>query len=191
MALEPVKVPQNVYVEDRIMGPITLRHLVILGIGAGISYAIWAIVSSAGPVNIVIQVVCWIPLAIAAAFAFVKINDISLFKMILLMIEQSNKPNVRYWAPHTGISINIITKQTAKEETADIKQTAKTSKLLEMASSLEAEQREIAAHDEAEFMEKQLSTETSEQHALPVDKSRVSASVRPAGSTMDGISPHS
>ena len=40
MPIEPVKIPQNVYIEDRIVGPLTLRQTLIMAIGGGFSYAL-------------------------------------------------------------------------------------------------------------------------------------------------------
>src|SRR5687767_8709588 len=115
MAIEAVKIPQNVYVEDRLIGPITIRQLFITGIGAGISYVIYAAAAQAGYNNLIIVAICWSPTLVAAMFAFLKINDLSLFNIILLAIESWNKPAQRYWSPHTGLSINLITRQHAKE----------------------------------------------------------------------------
>lgn len=152
MAIEAVKIPQNVYVEDRIIGPVTLKHLLILGIGAGISYVFYAMTTQAGYTEIPYQVVSWSPLMIAAAFAFVRVNDLSLFNIILLMIESSHKPNVRYWSPHPGLSINVITRQTVQElEKAQSKASDTASKLAEMTRQLEKRQEELnrmAAHEE-------------------------------------------
>ncbi len=152
MAIDAVKIPQNVYVEDRIIGPVTLKHLVILGIGAGISYVIFAMVTKAGYKDITVQVLCWIPFMIAVAFAFIRINDLSLFNIILLAIESANKPNVRYWSPHPGLSINVITRQTLHElDQAQAKASDTASKLAEMTRQLEKKQQELsrlAVHDE-------------------------------------------
>ena len=115
MPIEAVKIPQNVYVEDRIIGPITLKQLFITGIGVGIGYMCYAIAIKAGIRSLPVLVVCWTPAVIAAAFAFLKINDLSLLSIILLAIESMNKPNQRYWSPHPGLSINLITRQATKE----------------------------------------------------------------------------
>lgn len=110
MPIEAVKIPQNVQIEDRIIGPITLRQIIITLLGSGLSYAIWSAMKAAGPVSPVGTFFAWIPAAIAAAFAFVKINDISLFRLMFLMIEKMEKPAVRTWAPRQGLTINIRTK---------------------------------------------------------------------------------
>ena len=116
MAIQAVKIPQNVYIEDRIIGPITLRQIIICALGGGFSYAVYAMFSKAyGPPNIVVTVLIWVPAAIAAAFAFVRINDVSLLRMMLLVIERFNKPMRRIWSPRRGLTINIRTFTTPDE----------------------------------------------------------------------------
>lgn len=161
MAIEAVKIPQNVYVEDRIIGPVTLKQLAICGIGAGISYTVYAFVSRAGYTQIPVIVVCWTPALIAAMFAFMKINDLSLFNIILLFIESMNKPNQRYWSPHPGISINLITRQTMKEvDAAQAKAQETVSKLAEMTRQLEKRQEEMYALTTSDRNPDMRSTET-------------------------------
>ena len=145
MPIESVKIPQNVYVEDHIIGPVTLRQLLITGIGAGIGYGLFATVQKAGVTNIVALGACWIPTVIFAAFAIFKINDLSLFSIILLSIEGFNKPNIRYWSPHGGLSINLITKQTVKNlDDATAKATTNIQKLSEITRQMEKRQQELS-----------------------------------------------
>ena len=118
MPIDPVKIPQNVYVEDRIIGPITLRQIMIVMISVGVSYAIWATMKAAGPVSTTQTTVAWMPTVVGAAFAFVKINGISLLRIVLLLIEKIDKPSRRTWIPRQGIYVNIVTR-TPKKKTAD------------------------------------------------------------------------
>ncbi|PIR54054.1 hypothetical protein COU75_02650 [Candidatus Peregrinibacteria bacterium CG10_big_fil_rev_8_21_14_0_10_42_8] len=120
MTIDPVKIPQNVYVEDRIIGPVTLRQIMIILGGSGISYAIWAVMKSAGSMSIVQAGIAWFPGILAVLFAFVKINGISLFRICLLLLERINKPAKRTWQPRQGIYINFVTKE-PKKENDDIK----------------------------------------------------------------------
>jgi len=115
MTVDPVKIPQNVYVEDRIIGPVTLRQIMIILGGSGISYAIWAVMKSAGSMSVIQAGIAWIPCVVAVLFAFVKINGISLFRISLLLIERINKPAKRTWQPRQGIYINFVTKEPKKE----------------------------------------------------------------------------
>lgn len=121
MPIDPVKIPQNVYVEDRIIGPVTLRQIMIILAGSGMSYAIWAAMKSAGSVSPIQSGIAWIPAIIAVLFAFVNINGISLFRIVLLLIERVNKPAKRTWQPRRGIYINIVTKAPRKSNTESIK----------------------------------------------------------------------
>lgn len=109
MTIDPVKVPQNVYVEDTIIGPVTLRHIFILLGGGGVSYACWSIVKALGFTNSIVQFLAWTPVILAAAFSFIKINGVSMFRLLLLWIEKNDKPDIRTWMPRTGFTINIKT----------------------------------------------------------------------------------
>lgn len=108
MPIDPVKIPQNVYVEDHIIGPVTLRQIMIVMIATGISYAIWAAMKASGPISGVQTSIAWIPAGIGVIFAFVKINGISLLKILFLSIEKLDKPSRRMWVPRQGIYINIV-----------------------------------------------------------------------------------
>lgn len=90
------KVPQNVQREDRIVGPLTLRQLIICGIGGGIAYAIYV---SLGKDYIWIT---WLPpvaiiLVITALFAFIKPLDLTFGKFILTYLEFLLLPQKRIW----------------------------------------------------------------------------------------------
>ena len=117
MPIDPVKIPQNVYIEDRIVGPLTLRQTLIMAGGGGFSYALFALMNKAyGHLSIVGTVFVWIPAAIAAIFALVRVNDLSLLRISLLLLEKMQKPPVRTWAPRRGIVINIHTQAAAMKQ---------------------------------------------------------------------------
>jgi hypothetical protein len=127
MPIESVKIPQNVYIEDRIIGPLSLRQIAIILIGSGISYMFYTTIARAngGHLSIVPAVLCWIPAIIAALFAVLKVNDLSLLRICLQSHERFNKPSERVWAPRRGLSIHIRTnireleEKTAKEKLAE------------------------------------------------------------------------
>lgn len=175
MAIEPVKIPQNVYVEDRIIGPVTLKQLAIVGIGTGISYALFSTASRAGPISIPYGVILWTPAMIAAAFAFLRINDLSLFNIILLMIEHANKPNQRYWSSHPGISINFVSKA-AKQAVIDAntKINENAAKLAELTRQMEKREEELV--------------KLANHAVTPDDSIPGVAATPPASRRLDGIS---
>lgn len=109
MPIEPVKIPQNVYIEDRIVGPLTLKQIIISMLGIGFSYAIWASISKVqGYVPLPITIIVWIPGMLAVIFSFVKINDLSLTHLFFLMVERVQKPQTRIYGPRRGVSVNTL-----------------------------------------------------------------------------------
>lgn len=107
MPIEPVKIPQNVYIEDRIVGPLTLRQIIISMLGIGFSYAIWASIAKVqGTVPLPLTIIVWIPGALAVIFSFVKINDLSLAHLLLLLLERMNKPQTRVYGPRRGLAVS-------------------------------------------------------------------------------------
>ena len=90
------KIPQNVEVEDKIVGPLTLRQLIICGVGFGIAYVIYISLVK----NYYAEV--WgPPVAIVSlltiAIAFVEIRHIPFLKWVFLMIEAAVNPPKRMW----------------------------------------------------------------------------------------------
>jgi len=102
------KVPQDVQREDQVLWFITLKQLIILLIGFGISYTIFVNANRDAKANgeeleAGTQVLIWMPAMIAAAFAFVKIKAIPLFQFILLFIENTFfRMSRRYWIAGGG-----------------------------------------------------------------------------------------
>lgn len=142
MSIDAVKIPQNVHIEDRIVGPLTLRQVIICALGGGFSYALWAMISKAyGSVPLPIQVMVWAPAALAAIFAFVRINDLSMMRICLLFMEKITKPSVRTWSPRRGIIINVRTFHTVPQSKniadAIVRKQASDSHLDELSSMLD------------------------------------------------------
>lgn len=121
MPIDPVKIPQNVYVEDRIVGPLTLKQTIIMALGGGFSYALYASLSrAAGTLSLFTTVLVWIPCAVTVIFAIVKVNDLSLMRICLLMVERFHKPATRTWAPRRGLGINIRTRSPQLQDHAQV-----------------------------------------------------------------------
>jgi len=123
MAIEAVKVPTDIQVEEKIIGPITLKQVFLLvGTGA-ISFLLWEAMDARDPIDIPLTLVAWSPLAIGAAFSFIHVHDVNLLKLLLLQIEKWYKPTRRTFGPRTGISITLHTspskekRKIQKEET--------------------------------------------------------------------------
>ncbi len=120
MPIDPVKIPQNVYIEDRIVGPLTLRQILTVALGGGLSYVLYIMAQKAagGNPGLIITIVLWIPGVLSIILAFVTVNDLSIVRLILLTFERLNKPRIRTFEPRTGISVNIKTAMPEPEKKA-------------------------------------------------------------------------
>ncbi|MFA6917967.1 MAG: PrgI family protein [Candidatus Gracilibacteria bacterium] len=95
------KVPQDVQREDTIIGPITLRQLIILGIGGGITYAIYVSLAKTYYTEV------WLPpVAIVGgftlAFAFLKVHELPFYLFLMYLLEYNLLPKKRIWIQGTG-----------------------------------------------------------------------------------------
>jgi len=111
------KVPQNVQREDQILGPITLKQLIVLMITGGFSYLMYTQLNKLFYMNQLQQMLIWLPLALGAAFAFVKIRGIPLFKFCLLTLEQTIfLPSKRFWQNSGDGFVSMTQNETKKEK---------------------------------------------------------------------------
>lgn len=104
------KVPQDVQRADQILWFITLKQLIFIIIGGGISYALFTGLSKKYVLGVFEIILICIPAAIALAFAFVRIKGLSLFKIGLLLIETSlfRAPR-RYWQTSGDVFVSMTT----------------------------------------------------------------------------------
>ncbi len=109
------KVPQNVQREDTIVGPLTLKQLIICAIGFTIAYGIYVALA-----NLYLWIT-WLPpvtlvVLITLAFAFIKPLDLSFTKYVLIFIEFSLLPKKRLWVKTSG-EVLIPKKTPGKKDT--------------------------------------------------------------------------
>lgn len=201
MPIEPVKIPQNVYIEDRIVGPLTLKQILIVGAGCGTSYALWSMLTQAqgGGIGIPLTVMSWTPGALSVIFAFFKLNDLSLLQLLLLTFERLNKAPVRMWTPRKGISVNIRTFTTADQPKRGLVEVdrQKVNRIDAISTSLDTAMDRKPGDDwyEEEGLAAQTANtditedDTPAAAGRPVDPNRVSADPLDAGSAVDGVAP--
>lgn len=194
MPIDAVKIPQNVYVEDRIIGPITLRQIIMMLVGAGISYGAWAMLQAAGYISLPYTVIAWTPAALAALFAFIKVNDISMFRMVLLFMEHLEKPNVRKWSPREGVSINILTTKHLGEEKREQPRKSFQADNVNLLSAM-LDKGPAETENETPVLMQQAAPKTVEPAPVPQTETRQSRAVQPdrvrvetAGNLIDDIS---
>lgn len=190
MPIQPIKIPQNVYIEDRIVGPLTLKQVLIVGIGAGFSYALYGMMTQAySALPLPLTIMAWTPAGIASIFAFIRINDVSMFRLMLLAIEKLNKPSTRVWTPRRGITINIRTFVAPKDEKQRIEKRTGTEglQLDELSAVLDQHLPNTPEPEALSPLEENIEPEETEIRR-PVDPSRVTVSTASAASPMDTVS---
>lgn len=118
------KVPQDVQREDKILFFITLKQLVMLLVGGGISYGLYVKFSEIyilGPVELFL---IWSPFILSVIIGFVKIKGIPIIKFILLLIEQFIfRSTKRFWMARGGdpfISMTLPFSYTQKGAIANV-----------------------------------------------------------------------
>ncbi len=91
------KVPQNVQMEDKIVGPLTLKQLMICAVGGGISYFIYVSTSKMYVLSVWLPATS-IPALLTLAIAFLKIKDIPFIKFSMLQLERILRPTKTHFA---------------------------------------------------------------------------------------------
>ncbi|HAU39963.1 MAG: hypothetical protein UV80_C0011G0020 [Candidatus Peregrinibacteria bacterium GW2011_GWF2_43_17] len=119
------KVPQNVQMEDKIVGPLTLKQLIICAVGGGISYFIYISTSNIYVLSIWLPATS-IPALITVAIAFVKIKDIPFIKFVFLELERLLVPQKRFFIKGSAETYKSClyqeqTKKQIKKEADNIK----------------------------------------------------------------------
>lgn len=95
------KIPQNVQQEDKIVGPLTLKQLIIVAVGGGASYFVYISLSKLYVLQVWLPFTA-IPALLTLAVAFLKINGIPFLKFSLLEFERLLKPSKRRFVKGSG-----------------------------------------------------------------------------------------
>ena len=97
------KVPQNIDMQDRIIGPLTMIQFVYAIIGTGLAYSI--VVSVPKPVNYILAA----PVALfTIALAFIKINERPFLDFFLAIVNFMSSPKQRIWHHNPGDTMNVV-----------------------------------------------------------------------------------
>jgi hypothetical protein len=95
------KIPQNVQVEDKIVGPLTLKQLIKLGVGGGITYALYVTLAKTYYIEVWLIPVL-IPGILTLLSTFVSIGGIPFDQWIFLSIEFMKNPRKRIFVMGAG-----------------------------------------------------------------------------------------
>lgn len=130
------KVPQNVQREDKIVGPLTLRQLIICGVGGGISYAIYV---SLGKEYLWIT---WLPpvafiAIITLLFAFVRPLDMDFSRFLAVYLEWVLLPQKRFWVQSSAEIITSMYSSVKEQTKVEKKAEAKAEQMIDKKKKLE------------------------------------------------------
>lgn len=110
------QIPQNIDMEDKIVGPLTLTQFLYL-LGGGL--LIYVLFQSLGKGYFAVFILLSIPIALTAlGLAFLKIQEQSLSHFIVAGIQYLTNPKVRIW--HRRTNFQPILTAPVKEEKIDI-----------------------------------------------------------------------
>lgn len=107
------KVPQNVDIEDRVIGPLTLRQFMILLIGASAIIILYFIF--VGPFRIFFWLFALLIGGVAGSFAFAKYGDQKMEIFILSALKTFTTPRRRIWKKEEEVP-QMVKKNPGKKE---------------------------------------------------------------------------
>ena len=190
MAIEAVKVPTDIQVAEKIIGPITLKQVFLLvGTGA-ISFILWEAMDARDPIDIPLTLVAWSPLAIGAAFSFIHIHDVSLMRLLLLQIEKWHKPSRRTFGPRAGISITVRADPNQNKRKLMHKEETPKGHIENLSSTLDTTFQDIEEQEEQEVkLEDSKDKSETVTPRRPVKRERIKASNDEKSANIENIEP--
>ncbi len=131
------KVPQDVQREDTIIGPLTLKQMIIIAVGGGIAYALYIQLSAIYFMQI------WLPpvvivSAITLAVAFLKIHNLPFYEFIMHFIEYNLLGKKRVWVQGSGNPfVQPYQKDKKEEKEKEVVKKKETKSLAELGAVLD------------------------------------------------------
>lgn len=129
------QVPQNIDMEDKIVGPLTMLQFVYLMIGGMIIYLAWTVF------DIQLFLLIAVPVGLfALAMAFVKVQDQPFPKFMAAFLLYLVRPKSRVWQKEQQLSQLKLTKKTEVFQPTGGEKTFDRDKSAELASILDLDQ---------------------------------------------------
>jgi len=140
------KVPQNVQREDKIVGPLTLRQLIICGVGGGIAYAIYVSLGKE-----FLWITWFPPVAIIALitilFAFVRPLDMNFSRFLSVYLEYVLLPQKRFWVQSSAEIVTSMYTTTKSQTGIEKKVEAKAQQMIDKKKKLEELSKILNTHN--------------------------------------------
>ncbi|PIT97425.1 hypothetical protein COT77_01575 [Candidatus Berkelbacteria bacterium CG10_big_fil_rev_8_21_14_0_10_41_12] len=161
------KVPQNIDLEDKIVGPFTMKQFVYLLIGGFIIYGFYSFLSKNYDNFTAVFLLVAIPVGlICFAFVFVKVNDRPFEVFVKNIIKFLTSPKQRIWGEGYTPENVIIDDPTVKEKETDKQKDSRS--LDEIAKSLEVKSKQAQNTQTAD--KQKVATDNTTGENTPVRK---------------------
>lgn len=108
------KVPQNIDIQDRIIGPLTMLQFLYAIVGGGLSYTIF--MSVAKPLSYILLVPV---IALTVALALVKVNERPFLDFLLAALQFVFAPKKRIWHHKGSDNLKVVIYSNNGEENAN------------------------------------------------------------------------
>ncbi|MEI8143326.1 MAG: PrgI family protein [Candidatus Berkelbacteria bacterium] len=96
------KVPQNIDMQDRVIGPLTMTQFVYVIIGTGLSYSVWTALPSPIGLGIAIPL-----LLLTFCIGFIKINERPFWVFLASILGYMSTPRQRVWQHDANGSMRV------------------------------------------------------------------------------------
>jgi len=96
------KVPQNIDMQDRIIGPLTMVQFIYAVIGGGVCYSIYSAVPAPFSYIIILPIALFV-----ICLDFVKINERPFLNFFLAAIQYASAPKQRVWHQGSGSDLRV------------------------------------------------------------------------------------
>ncbi len=117
------QVPKNIDLEDKIVGPLTLRQFLYVLVGGAISYSIFKKMAVPGG-NTQLAMMISLPIALfSMALAFVKIQGQPLTEFLMALFTFMSRPRQRIWKRHDQEQ-GLVLDENKKVEKANVSKKA-------------------------------------------------------------------
>lgn len=96
------KVPQNIDIQDRILGPLTMVQFIYAVVGGGICYGIFNAVPKPFSFFLIVPIALF-----ALALIFLKINERPFLDFLISALEYARSPKKRVWHHENMPDLNL------------------------------------------------------------------------------------
>lgn len=187
------KIPQEIGNEDRLIGPLSLRQLIITGCGGGLAYLIYISLSrTTDPIVYIPPMIVIILLTLA--IAFFKKDNLTFTRMMLLFLEMAINPTKRIWVAFAGdispfqlieVYSQADIQRLNKQQTVDAKTIDDIDKLVQI---LDYDPNDVIQREQQKAVEQRVQEENNSRSGLLEQFASQAAKSASVGLKKNGIS---